>query len=138
MIWFGCAWNWLFIWVILVEILVKIWWNSSYEFVFLSASGNQKPRPKIVDKFVLKSCAKDGVLVAANLLWIIVKTGCWKDWKSDKNRERIWRIYEEHEEHFECDEEHGRTGLRSWKGQGSKIFGVWGLFGNFWKLGWLK
>ena len=62
---------------------------------------------------MLKSCRKDGVLVAGNLFWIMVKIGCWKDWKTGKNRERIWRIYEEHEEHFECDEEQWRTGLRS-------------------------
>ena len=73
---------------------------------------------------MLKSCRKDWVFVAANLLWIIVKIGCWKDWKTAKNRERIWRIYEEHEEHFECDEEQWKTSFTSLKGQGSKIFGV--------------
>ena len=73
---------------------------------------------------MLKSCRKYGVLVAGNLLWIMVKIGCSKDWKTGKNRERIWRIYEEHEEHFECDEEQWRIGFRSLKGQGSKIFGV--------------
>ena len=62
---------------------------------------------------MLKSCRKDGVLEATNLLWIMVKIGCWKDWKTGKNREGIRRIYEEHEEHFECDEEQWRTGLRS-------------------------
>ena len=73
---------------------------------------------------MLKSCRKDGVLVAGNLFWISVKIGCWKDWKTGKNRERIWRIYEEHEEHFECGEEYWRPPFRSYKGQGSKIFGV--------------
>ena len=73
---------------------------------------------------MLKSCRKDGVLVAVNLLWIFVKIGCRKDRKTGKNRERIWRIYEEQEEHFEYDEEQWRTGFRSLKGQGSKIFGV--------------
>ena len=58
---------------------------------------------------MLKSCRKDGVLVAANLLWIMVKIGCWKDWKTGKNRERIWRINEEHEEHLECGEEQWGT-----------------------------
>ena len=62
--------------------------------------------------------------MAANLLWILVKIGCWKDWKTGKNRERIGRIYEEHEEHFECDEEQQRKCFRSLKGQGSKNFGV--------------
>ena len=62
---------------------------------------------------MLKSCRKDGVLVAGNLFWIMVKIGCWKDWKTGKNRERIWRIYEEHEEHFECGEEQWRTPFRS-------------------------
>ena len=76
---------------------------------------------------MLKSCRKDGVLVAGNLFWILVKIGCWKDWKTGKNRERIWRIYEEHEEHFECDEEQWRTPFWSIKGQGSKYFGVWGV-----------
>ena len=62
---------------------------------------------------MLKSCGKDGALVAAILFLIMVKIGCWKDWKTGKNRERIWRIYEEHEEHFECGEEQWRTPFRS-------------------------
>ena len=76
---------------------------------------------------MLKSCRKDGVLVAAILFWIMVKIGCWKDWKTGKNRERIWRIYEEHEEHFECGEEQWRTPFWFIKGQGSNYFGVWGV-----------
>ena len=35
---------------------------------------------------MLKSCRKDGVLVAGNLFWIMVKIGCWKDWKTGKTK----------------------------------------------------